>query len=223
MNVLIARVGAAAGWASLAGIFGYHIALTVLAGQRVSGTTDTAAIAAYYRQPVIATASIEQFFVLAVMLVFVFTLREVCASAGARARTFATLGLLFAAVEVPVILTEVSLQASLVAVATAGGDVLGLFRLWDVLYNSGAYVLEAGWVLCFGLAVRETAAFPRWLPALSYLVVAAQLVNVTAIWVGIPDSATLAGNLLLAVWFGATSVGLGRVAARRSVMAPAAA
>jgi len=214
VNASIARLGSAAGWVSLIGIFGYHIGLTIVAGQRVSGTTDIAAIAAYYREPIIAMASVEQFIVAAIMLVFVFALRETCASASPRARLLATLALLFAAVEIPVILTEISVQAALVAVAGRGGDVLGLFRLWDVLYNSGAYVLEAGWVLCFGLAVRDLAAFPRWLPRLSYVVCAIQLVNMSAIWVGIPDPATLIGNLLLGVWFGATSFGLGRVAAR---------
>ena len=217
----IARTGMVAGWLTLIGIFGYHIGLTIAAGQRVSGTTDVSAIAAYYRQPIISAASLEQFPVAALMLVFVFSLRETLAASDQRARFFATLGVLFAVVELPVILVEVSLQAALVSVATAGGDVLGLFRFWDVVYNSGAYALEAGWLICFGLAMRQTAAFPRWLPRFSLVVAALQLVNMTAIWVGIPDAVTLVGNMLLAVWFGATSIGLGRVAMRVPVVAAA--
>lgn len=218
----VARAGMFAGWISLVGIFGYHIGLSILAGQRVSGTTDASAIAAYYKQPIIALASLEQFPVAAVMLVFMFALRETLAAAGPRARFFATLGLLFALTELPVILVEVSLEAALVTTATAGGDVLGLFRFWDVLYNSGAYVTEAGWLVCFGLAMRDTDVFPRWLPRFSLVVAFMQLVNMTAIWVGIPDAATLAGNMLLAVWLGASSVGLGRSVARSVTVAAAA-
>lgn len=218
----VARAGMLAGWISLVGIFGYHIGLAILAGQRVSGTTDASAIVAYYRQPIIGVASLEQFLVAATMLVFAFALRETLAAASPRARFFATLGLLFAIVELPIILVEVSLQAALVTTATAGGDVLGLFRLWDVLYNSAAYVTEAGWVLFFGLAMRDASAFPSWLPPFSYLVAIIQIVNMTAIWVGIPDTATLAGNLLLGVWFAASSFGLGRAVAR-TVAVPSAA
>lgn len=210
----VARAGALAGWLSLVGIFGYHIGLTILAGQRVSGTTDASAIVAYYRQPIVGIASLEQFLVAAIMLVFVFALRETLAASGPRARSFATLGLLFAIVELPVILVETSLEAALVTAATSGGDVIGLFRFWDVVYNSAAYVTEVAWVLCFGLAMRDDAAFPRWLPRFSYLVAILQLVNMTAIWVGIPDAATLAGNMLLGVWFAASSFGLGRAVAR---------
>ena len=218
----VARAGMFAGWISLVGIFGYHIGLSILVGQRVSGTTDASAIATYYKQPIIALASLEQFAVAAIMLVFMFALRETLSGASPRARSFATLGLLFALTELPVILVEVSLQAALVTTATSGGEVLGLFRFWDVLYNSGAYVTEAGWIACLGLAMRDSDAFPRWLPRFSLVVAFMQLVNMTAIWVGIPDAATLAGNMLLAIWLGASCVGLGRTVARPVTVAAAA-
>ncbi len=38
-------------------------------------------------------------------------------------------------------------------------------------------------------------------------------INISAIWVGIPDVATLPSALLLSIWFVATSVGLARFAA----------
>lgn len=223
MNETIAKAGAIAGWLSLVGIFGYHIGLTILAGNRVSGTTDIAAIQAYYQHEVIATASLLGLFTLVTILVFVYALREILAAGSSRARALATLGLLFVVIELPIILVQLALEAALVSVATSGGDVLGLFRFWDVLYNSGAYSLEASYLVCFGLAMRDAAAFPRWLPRYSLVVGAAQVVNVFAIWVGIPDTATLPANMLFGVWFAATSVGLGRIAARttsRPVMAP---
>ncbi len=223
MNATIAKAGAVAGWLSLVAIFGYHIGLTILAGNRVSGTTDVAAIQAYYKQAVIAPAGILGFFTVIAILVFVYALRETLAGTSPRARALATLGLLFVVIEIPVLLVQFALEAALVSVATTGGEVLGLFRFWDVLYNSGAYALEASYLACFGLAMRDAVAFPRWLPGFSLVVGAAQVVNLFAIWVGIPDTATLPANMLFGVWFAATSVGLGRVAARttsRPITAP---
>jgi hypothetical protein len=223
MKASMAKAGAIAGWLSLITIFGYHIGLTILAGNRVSGTSDVAAIQAYYQHGVIAPASLLGPISLVAILVFVYALRETLAAASPRARALATLGLLFVVIELPILLVQLALEAALVSVAASGGDVLGLFRFWDVLYNSGAYALEASYLVCFGLAMRDAAAFPRWLPNFSLVVGAAQVVNMFAIWVGIPDTATLPANMLFGVWFAATSVGLGRVAARtasRPVTAP---
>lgn len=223
MDPRIARAGALAGWISLVGIFAYHVGLTIAVGQRVSGTTDAAAIQAYYRNSMIAPASVEQFLVLVPVAIFVLALREALATSP-WTRFLTALALVFAVAELPTILVESSLQATLVTVAASGGDVVPLFRFWDVLYNSGLYVLEAGWIASFGLAMTESAAFPRWLPKFSLVVAGLQLVNMTAIWVGIPDQFTLVGNMGFAIWIGAASVGLGRLATksvRQMVVQPA--
>lgn len=223
MDARIARLGSAAGWVSVAMIFGYHIGLSILAGQRVSGTTDVAAIEAYYRSGIIAPASIVAFLAVVPIAIFVLALRDALAvSPGTR--FLATLGLVFVVIELPGIVTQSALEATLVTVASRGGDIVPLFRFWDVLYNSGLYVLEAGWIGAFGLAMIESPAFPRWLPRFSLVVAGLQLVNMTAIWVGIPDQVTLVGNIGFAIWFGGASVGLGRLAAspvRRVVAQPA--
>jgi hypothetical protein len=219
----VARIGAYAGWISVIGIFAYNIGLTAIVGQRVSGTTDVAAIQDYYRHAIIAPASIAPFLVIVAIVVFALAMREILVTVPG-GRFLANLGLLLVVAEAPVILTESSLQAALVATATNGGDVLPLFRLWDVLYNSAAYVLEAGWVGAFGLAMREATSFPRWLPRFSLLVAALQLVNMSAIWVGIPDTFTLVGNIFFAIFFVGASIGLGRLAAapnRVTAMQPA--
>ena len=219
----VARIGAYAGWISVIGIFAYHIGLTAIVGQRVSGTTDVAAIQTYYQHAVIAPASIAPFVVMVAVLVFALAMREVLGALPG-GRFLANLGLLLAVAEIPVILTASSIEAALVTTATSGGDVLPLFRFWDVLYNSAAYVLEAGWVGAFGLAMREVTSFPRWLPRLSLVVAALQLVNMSAIWVGIPDALTLVGNVFFAIFFVGASIGLGRLAAvpaRVTAMQPA--
>ncbi len=211
MDTRIARVGAAAGWLSLAMIFAYHIGLTILAGQRVSGTTDAAAIEAYYRNGVSAPASILTFLAVLPLSIFALALREALGGS-TRTRFLATLALVLVVVELPGILAQGALEATLVTIASRGGDIVPFFRFWDVLYNSGLYVLEAGWVAAFGIAMTGNPAFPRWLPRFSFAVAALQLINMTAIWVGIPDQVTLVGNMAFGIWIGAASFGLTRLA-----------
>lgn len=223
MERSIARAGAWAGLVALVGIFGSHLALMAIAGQRVSGTTDVALITAYYQHPAIALLSVEQFLVLIPFAVFIVALRE-SVSTTPWTRFLATIGLAAAVAEFAVIMTVVAAQAALVTSVRSGGEVVGLFRFWDALYNSGAYALEATWVAAFGLAMRHVAAFPGWLFRFSLMTSALLAINVSAIWVGIPDAATLPSALLLGIWFGATSYGLYRLAgAPALVVTPAGA
>lgn len=207
----VARIGAVAGWLSLVGIFGYHLVLQGAFGPRVSGTLDEPAIRAYYGHDAIAVLGVEQFVVTLAVLVFVVALRETLAPVPG-ARLWATVGMTLMVAEVPLIITEISLQAALVTAATSGTEIVPLFRLWDVLYNSGTYTLEIGLLLTFGLAFRAAPAFPRWLSWLSLAGAGVMTVNLLAIWVGIPDQVTLAGNLLFGAWFAGTSTVLGRLA-----------
>lgn len=209
MERSVPRIGSWAGWIGLVGILGYHVALTIAAGARVSGTVDGAAIRAYYSQSIVALAGVEQFLVVVPIAIFAIALRQVLSDSPMR-RFLTGVAFVAVAAELPVILTEVATQAALVAAAQAQEPVIGLFRFWDALYNSGAYVLEATWVLAFGLAMRDVPAFPgflRWFSPLAALLLG---VNVWAIWVGIPDAATLPSSLLFAIWLGGASFGLGR-------------
>lgn len=215
----IARIGALAGWVGLLGIFGYHLLLQGLFGPRVSGTLDAAAVTDFYRHDAIAWMGVEQFIVVVPVLVFVVALREVLLP-WPIARFWATVGLGLMTAEVALIMTEISIQAALVTAVSTGSDPVPLFRFWDVLYNSGVYVLEASLLLSFGLAFRSAEAFPGWLAGLSFVAGIAAAVNVSAIWVGIPDPATLPANVLFAAWFGGTSLVLGRFAAGRLLATP---
>lgn len=212
----VARAGALAGWLSFVGILGYHVALMALAGQRVSGTTDISAIRAYYAQPVVAVANVEQFLVVLAVAVFAVALRETLVAAApladaARVRLLTGVALLAMAAQIAVILVEGSIQAAIVAAVAAGESVAGMFRLWDVLYNSATYGLEATWVLAFGLAMRSAPGFPRFLRWFAPLAALLLLVNVFAIWVGVPDAATLPSAVGLSAWLAAASFGLGRI------------
>lgn len=222
MERSVPRIGSWAGWLAVIGIAGYHLVLTVVAGQRVSGTEDVTVIKAYYGQPIVAILGLEQFLVVIPVLVFGMVLRETLATTP-RTRLLTNIALGALVIELPVVLTEISVQAALVTAVKTGEPVGGLFRFWDVLYNSALYPIEATWVLGFGLAMRGNAAFPRfmtWLTPLTSLLLA---INVTAIWVGIPDSATLPSAALISVWLAGASLGLGRVAGadRQAVLSPA--
>ena len=216
MDRSVARMGTWAGVTSLVGILGYHIALTITAGQRVSGTLDAAAIRAYYGQSIVAVAGVEQFLVVIPVAIFGVALRVILADTPQR-RLLTGVALVAMVAELPVILTEVAAQAALVGAVQAGEPVVGLFRFWDALYNSGAYALEATWVLAFGLAMRGVASFPTFMAWFSPVTALLLGINVFAIWVGIPDAATLPASLLLSVWLAGASLGLRRVAAASSV------
>jgi hypothetical protein len=224
MDRSVARIGAWAGWISVLGILGYHLALVALAGQRVSGTLDQAAIRAYYGQSIVAVAGVEQFLVLVPVAIFAVALRQALADSPLR-RLLTGVALVAIAAELPAIMAEIAAQAGLVAAVQAGEPVVGLFRFWDALYNSGVYVLEATWVLAFGLAMRGAPAFPGFMGWLSVVTAVLLGVNVFAIWVGIPDAATLASAFFLAAWLVGSSMGLQRASApgRLPAMEPAAA
>lgn len=219
MDRSVARVGAWAGVISVIGIAGYHLGLMIVAGQRVSGTTDAVAITKYYRNETIAALGVEIFVVVIPILVFAVALRETL-STTSWTRFLATIGLVALITEMAVNMTGVAAQMSLVVIARSGGDVVPLFRFWDTLYNSGAYALEAGWVAAFGLAMRDVAGFPRWLTGFSLVTAALLAINIFAIWIGIPDTATLPSALFLVIWFVSTSYGLSRGATRATSMPP---
>lgn len=214
----VARAGAIAGWILLAGILILQVAIpSVIAGQQLSGITDPAAIAARYGHQELGTLVALDFLLVFPLVVFAVALREVLGSVDG-ARLAATLGLVFMIIEAPLILTQYALQGTLVTLATTGDAILPVFRFWDLLYNGAVYAVEAGVVICFGLAAGRHAAFPRWLPAMALVVGVLQIVNIAAVFGWIPTGATLIGNLGFGVWLGASSFGLTRVA--REAAAP---
>lgn len=215
-----ARVAAAAGAITLLGILALEvIGPALVAGQRVSGTFDPATIRAFYARPALLGLEWSQFLVLPFALLFAYALRESLARDG-RTRFLATFGLLCLVVEVPVLLFHTALSIVVTDLALRGADVLPMFRLWDVSYNGGVYLFETGWVVAFSFAMRGVAGFPRWAPAYGVVVGAFQAFNAFALVLGVPDAATLPGNLLLMGWFVLAVVGLARLA--RSVPAAAA-
>jgi hypothetical protein len=211
-RTMVAKVGAIAGWLTLLGILLFDvIGPMIVAGQRVSGTLDAGAIASYHSNSALQYFAPAVFLTAAMFLLFGVALFETL-GAVEQARFLARLGLAFAIVEVPLIITKSALTATLVSIVGSEEAIVPLFRFWDVLYNSGVYVVEASLTITFALAMQYVPAFPRWMPRFGLLVGALQLVNMTALFVGIPDSATILGNLAFMVWFIGANIGLGRIA-----------
>ncbi len=208
----IARVGAIAGWLTLATIIVFSVlGPQVIAGQRVSGSLDPTVIKAYFSHTTLAPFNAGEFVFVFFFIPFAVAMREVL-SINARARFTASVGLAFCIAAVPMYLIGNALQATLVTVAVRAGDIMPLFRLWDILYNSATYTLEAGYAGMFALAMRDVRAFPRWMPAFGLVVAALQILNVTALFAGIPDTLTLIGNIALLGWFVGANIGMGRLA-----------
>lgn len=209
-----AHVGAFAGWLALAGVLAFSvIGPMIVAGQRVSGTLDPKLVQTYFRHDALALVNAGGFLILLAMIPFALALREVLAI-DERARFLSQVGLVFVLIAAPLYLTEYSLQAALVTVSKSSSDILPLFRFWDILYNSAIYLAEAAYAFCFARAMRDVSAFPRWMPWWGIIVGALQLINMSALFVGIPDDATLVGNLSFVGWFIGSSVGLTRLARR---------
>jgi len=174
------------------------VAPQIVAGQRVSGTVDPQLIRAYYLHPPLATLQVAVFPAAGLILLLAAGLHSLAARG--RSGTLASWGLAFTIAIVPGYLLEAALQAALVSVASSGGDVLPLFRVWDVFYNSGLYALEAGYVITFSLALTQENVFPRWFRTFGVVAGLLQLANVSALWIGLPDAATIPGNLGMLSW-----------------------
>lgn len=198
------RISAIAGFVAVAlvlacGIIGPQI----VAGPRVSGTENVATIRAYYSHSALASLQAGILPAAAAILVLAGGLHAV---ASGSARQTANLGLAFTAAIVPGYLLAASLQAALVTTANSGGDVLPLFRLWDVFYNSALYTLEAAYVLSFSIALTQSKAFPRWFAIFGWIVGLLQALNTMALWIGVPDAGTVPGNVGMLAWLLTASI-----------------
>lgn len=211
MDRRIARIGSWAGFTAVVLILGYHLSLLAAAGPRVSGIDDVAAIRAYYAHSAVAPLGLIQVFALPAVLVFATSL---VATLGTTLwlRFLTLLGLAAVVAEIAVITVITGIQAGLAFATQLGEPVGGLFRFWDVAYMTGGDMLEATWVLAYGIAMGSNVAFPRYLRWLAPLTALLLGLKVFAIWVGFPDQATLPSSILFAIFIGSGAFGLGRLA-----------
>ncbi len=198
---------------------------SVVAGPRVSGSSNVASLLASYNNPaLVGTFWPGGVYILFVLFVFGIYLafRDAAGSAGVAIFLLAATAIAF--IEVPVLLTRTALQWTLVSIAAQHAittdnatrialEVSGVvvFRIWNVLYNSLLYWIEGGYVLLFGIVILKTKVFSHWVGWLSLIVSVYQFSNTLAIPLGIPDAFTLPGNLLFIAWILSISIFLLRL------------
>lgn len=203
-----AIVGGLAGLTGLFGLLAFVIVgPTLVAGPRVSGTLDEAAVRSYYAHGELALLSLGSFLLAPVLLLFFAALDQTLRDHGAPGFP-SRLGFYLGLANVPLYLLTAALGAAMVTLAQTGQPLLPMFRLWDLYYNSAGYALEVGFLAAFAAAMRGARGWPRGLWRLGLVAAALQVLNMTALWLGLPDAATLPGNLLLMGFLGWTSVHL---------------
>lgn len=214
-NSFLVRTSALAGWVGLGGIVSLFIALPmVIAGPPPSAATDTAAVIAYFRHPEFALMNgyLGVFFGAVATTLFLVGLRAVLRDRGdERGRAFADFGLAIAIVALPVYTVCSALGAALVQVADGDPQTFAaLFRVYDVLYNGAADVLEGAWIMAFSIAAFGAA--PRWLVWLGIAVGASRWVKATIPFGAPVEMIGLVGGLLFIVWFVSMAVLVTRAA-----------
>lgn len=222
------RFGAVCGWIGLIGVVSLFIVIpTLLAGQPPTSTTDPATVVAYFSHSELAPMNgvLGPFVGVLAIIPFAIGLRAaIREGAGERSSAFADLGLAVVVVAAPIYLISGALAAALVdAAGRDAGTFATLFRLYDVLYDAGADVLEGGWIAAFSVAMIG-GRLPAWLAWLGIAVGLSRWVKAFAPFVPAVGVITLPSGLLFILWFISAVVVLTRVALRtRTGPAPAAA
>lgn len=219
-QAVAARWAGAAALIGLASVVVVQAGAIIIAGQRVSGTSDADAIRAYFAHPnlpwtyLVGGAGFVSIVVLAVAL------RRYLRGAGTdpTAHILADAAAALIIVEMAVGAVELGLQSALVQLSSHApgetGGILAVFAAWDWIYNAQLYWFEVGALLFVSWAAARTAALPGWLVTLGLLGAAAQVFNATVLVLGLPDTLSLPGNMLFAAWFASLGIWLLREAGR---------
>ena len=222
------RLGAIGGWLGLGGVtVGFIVIPALLAGQPPTVHTPPGDVIAYFRHPEFAALNgvIGVFLGVLTIVPFGFALRSVLGSAGDRARAFADLGLALLLVTAPVYLISSALGAMLVQASTGDPATFAtLFRLYDVLYNGGADVLEGAWIGAFSVAAILGGGMPRWVGWLGVALALSRWLKAFVPVAAVPETIIAISGVLFLAWFIAIVVALTRAAFRpigRQVIQPA--
>jgi hypothetical protein len=194
-----------------------HVGPGFVAGQRVTGTSDAAAIAAFYAHP----SSLLPFWwqgglsVLGIILFAVLFRRYILTfspspATGALA-DFAT-GVAVAAT--PLYLLDAGLQSAMVQLVSAGEAgrpaLLGVFAAWDWIYNSFTYFFEVGYMAAWAVVAWRTSALPRWIAVVGGVTALGHLFNSQVLMSHLSDDLTLIPTAFFFLWFIGAGVYLAR-------------
>jgi len=208
--VSTARIGSIAGWLTLAAILISEVLLpSLLVGFPLTGSTDRAAVEAYYTHEALLPLGLVAMATIIGFLVFITALREVLIRREAAA-FWANAGFAFAIVAAGLLLVRTAIQMALVRGVAAGSDVMPAFFAWDFIYNSALDAMEASYPFAFAVAIVAWPGTPRWFLGLGLLVSVLRLVSMASLVVGLPMAAALPGTVAFVAWFAATAWWLGR-------------
>lgn len=215
MDGWVVRIGAVAGWIFLIGVLVVLLILpTLIAGQPLSATVDADRIRTYFaHQELAPLIGLFPPFLSVAVVTFGLALREVFRDRPG-AHFYATGGLAFLLVTSALYVTQAALAATLITLATTGGEeIVPVFRFYDVLYNNAADVLEGTWILGFSLAMLKSSTFPSWIGWVGVVVAVSRWAKAFAPFTGaFPDAILALLGVFLFVWLGATVIQLTRLA-----------
>ena len=146
---------------------------------------------------------------------FGWALRTITRSTGGpRSETFADLGFWFLLIAAPVYAVSGALGAMLVQAATGDAAAFGiLFRLYDVLYNGAADVLEGAWIGAFSIAALG-GGLPRQLGWLCLILAGSRWIKAGIPFFGVPEAVATVSGVLFIAWFLWAVLAVTRIAMR---------
>ena len=216
------RLAAVAGWFAFGGVVALFIVIPMLlAGQPPTVNTDPTVAMAYFRHPEFALiyGALGIFVGILAILAFGYGLRSVLVAAGGPGptRTFADLGLALLVVTLPVYVVSSAMAAMLVQAANGDPATFAtLFRLYDVLYDGAADILEGAWIGAFSIAAFG-GALPRWLAWLGIAVTATRWIKAFVPVAAVPEAIIPISGVVFLAWFLAIVVWMTREARRAPV------
>ncbi len=216
-----AKFGAATGLLLVTSAFAVNLAPQIIAGQNISGTLDTSKILSFYNHPEFAGIyfywSLTSFYLIGLGVALWYTLKGAGASSRTEVWLLSAVALVVA--EATLVIVQAALQTTLVTIAGAfstatsdaaraglGAAALSTFRLWDIIWNSLLYQVEAGWILFFSLVILKTRVFGHWVGYVGLAAASLQVLNAASIPLDLPTGLTFPGNIAFAVWLVGVSI-----------------
>jgi hypothetical protein len=216
-------IGGVAGIALVVTIFlNEYIPLTI-AGTLFSGTLDAQAVLQHYNHPTLVW--VFWFVGLAAALffpLFIFSLYRTLKDAAKTPITefLVTTGIAVAMLEVFFVLLQATLQWTLISLSgqyysasdvvsqkALAATVLGLFRFWDLSYNTIAFWTQVVWVSFLSIVILKTTVLPRWLGWLGIPAGLLSVLNTLAIPLSFSAGPLiLPGNFAFGAWILASSL-----------------
>jgi len=212
-----ARVAGAALLIAVLSILVLHLGPALISGgKRATGTSDVAAIAAYYSHPAMLFYWWQGgFSVIGVVLFAVLFRRYLLTFSPSPVMTgIADFATAIAVAVTPLYVLSAGLESAMVQLVSAGpagrDALLGVFAAWDWSYNSFAYFFEAGYMAGWAIVAWRTGALPRWIALVGALTAIGHLFNSQVLISHLSDDLTLVPTALFLLWFVSTGIYLVR-------------